>query len=106
MALTEEQVQKNLTQLSKKMGSQNASKLLNVLGRDKQFINAIETSAGQELMKDAVQCIEDIISLILQEKDSPQDRAELKAYLKILGKWQGVIVRYNKDRTTFDKGVV
>ena len=106
MGLTEESAERSLKQLSKKMGQVNASNLLSALGRNKQFINALETSVGQELLKDAVQCIEDVMALILQEKDEPKDRAELKAYLKILGKWQKTIVNYNKDRVTFDKASI
>ena len=88
------------------MGQKNASNLLSVLGRDKQFINAIDSSLGQELLKDATSCIEDKISLILQEKDEPQDRAEIKAYLTIINKWQGIINRYNKNKGQFNKNVV
>ena len=105
MELTEEHIQKQLKQLARKMGQQNASKLLSVLGRNKQFLNAIETPIGQELLRDAVSNIEDKISLILQEKDEPKDRAELKAYLVILNTWQQRISEYNKDRAVFDKNV-
>jgi hypothetical protein len=85
------------------MGKENASSLLSVLGKDKQFINALETSTGQELLKDAVSHIEDSISLILAEKDTPEDRAELKAYMRITKKWQSIINRYNKNKGTFEK---
>lgn len=101
--LTEQQVNKTLAQLAHKMGKKNATSLLSVLGKDKQFMNAIDGPVGQELMKDAVSCIEDKMSLILQEKDEPKDRAELKAYLAIITKWQGAINRYSKNREVFEK---
>lgn len=103
MELSEQNIERTLKQLSKKMGQKNASQILSALGKDKQFLNALETPLGQELLKDAVSCIEDKISLILQEKDEPKDRAELKAYMNITKKWSDVINRYNKNREVFDK---
>ena len=106
MEFTEDQVNKTLTKLARKMGQKNASNLLSVLGRDKQFINAVDSSLGQELLKDATSCIEDKINLILQEKDTLEDRAEVRAYLSIINRWQGTINRYNKNKGQFDKNVV
>jgi len=96
-----DRAQQQLTQLSKKMGAKNASVFLSVLGRDKQFINAIETPLGQELLKDAVEHSEECVSLYLQEKDKPEDRARLQAYLAIIKKWQTIINRYEKNREKF-----
>jgi hypothetical protein len=103
--LTETEVSKTLQQLARKMGQENASKLLSALGRDKQFLNAIETPVGQELMKDATASIEDKLVLWLQDKDTPEDKAEVKAYLKIINKWQTTISRYNKNKEKFTKSV-
>jgi hypothetical protein len=105
LELSNNEISRGLTQLARKMGKDNASSLLSALGRDKQFLNAIETSLGQELLKDATSSIENIISLILQEKDEPKDRAELAAYLNITNKWQKMINRYNKNKGTFDKNI-
>jgi hypothetical protein len=105
MERSNEEVSKILTQLARKMGKNNASSLLSVLGRDRQFVNAIESPEGQELMKDAVSSVEDKISLILQEKDEPKDRSELKAYLNILSKWQGIINNYHKNKEKFDSAL-
>ena len=99
----DDNAQQYLNQLAKKMGNENASTFLNVLGRQKQFLNAIETPLGQELLKDAVKNAEDVISLIMMEKDKPEDRAILKAYLSIINKWQKIIVDYEKNRNKLVK---
>lgn len=99
--IPEDQINKRLTQLARKMGQERASALLSVLGKQKQFISAIETPVGQELLKDSVLSIEHKIELVLNEKDTPQDRAELKAYLSILRKWQKVISNYDKNQGVF-----
>jgi len=104
--LSESDVNKTLKQLARKMGQDNASKLLSALGRDKQFLNAIETPIGQELLKDATMCVEDKLVLWLNNKATPEDRAEVKAYLNIINKWQGVINRYYKNKEKFTENVV
>jgi len=104
--LSETEVNKTLKQLARKMGQENASKLLSALGRDKQFLNAVETPIGQELLKDAVSSIEDKLVLWLQNKVTDEDRAETKAYLNIINKWQTIINRYYKNKEKFNKGVV
>ena len=106
MDLSESDVNKTLKQLARKMGPENSSKLLSALGRDKQFLNAIETPIGQELLKDATMCVEDKLVLWLNNKETPEDRAEVKAYLNIINKWQGVINRYYKNKEKFTKNVV
>lgn len=106
MELSETEASKTLQQLARKMGSDNASKLLSALGRNRDFMNAIETPTGQELMKDAVGCIEDKLVLWLQGKDTSEDKAEVKAYLKIINKWQTTINQYYKNKEKFTKSVV
>jgi tRNA U34 5-carboxymethylaminomethyl modifying enzyme MnmG/GidA len=103
---TEDQINKNLTELARKMGHKNASILLSNLGKDKQFVNALDTPIGQELLKNAVMEMERITGLILSEKEDKKDRAELQAYLAITRKWSGYINQYNKDQEKFNKNVV
>jgi hypothetical protein len=103
--MNEQQQQAALAQLAKKMGRTNASSLLSALGRDKQFINAIESSVGQELLADAMLEIENKISLYLAGEEKPEDRAELNAYTRITKRWQAKIERYNKNKQEFEKGV-
>jgi hypothetical protein len=103
---TEDQINKNLTELARKMGHKNASALLSNLGKNKQFVNALDTPIGQELLKDAVLEMERIIGLILAEKEDSKDRAELQAYKIIIQKWTGYINKYNKDQEKFNKNIV
>ena len=102
--MNESQTQQALASLAKKMGRTNASSLLSALGRDKQFINAIESSIGQELLADAMLEIENKISLYLAGQEKPEDRAELNAYTRITKRWQAKIERYNKNKQEFEKG--
>lgn len=99
MNITEEDRQK-LAKLARKMGNENAKTLLSVLGHDKEFVDAITSPLGEELLKDAVTCIESKLYLVLTEKDKPEDRAEIRAYTNIVNKWTRRINKYeqNKDR--------
>ena len=99
----DDRTQKQYERLARKMGAQNASTFINVLGREKQFVNAIDTPLGQELLKDAVSNAEDVIALYIAGKEKPEDRARLQAYLAIINKWTNVINTYHKNRAKFDK---
>jgi len=99
--MDESEKAKRLTQLARRMGGENASRLISVLAKNKEFVNAIETPVGQELVKDIVMCVENIMGVIMNEKDSDKDRADLRAYLNILNRWQGRIAQYNADYEKF-----
>lgn len=101
--ISNEEMDTRLIQLSKKMGAKNSEVFLSVLGKDKAFLSALDTSVGQELLKDATSSIQRIILLIMNEKDGPQDRAELKAYLSITKRWQTILNNYNKNQKEFNK---
>jgi hypothetical protein len=105
--ISEDKINKNLMALSRKMGRKGASALLSVLGKNKQFLSALDSDVGQELLKDAVNSIEGKIELILilGEKDKPKDRAELQAYLSITAKWASRLDQYNKDKERFNKNI-
>lgn len=103
--LTNAEMDKRLISLAKKMGSKNASILLSVLGKDKQFLSALDTEVGQELLKDVVTSIERIVELILKEKEDEKDRAELRAYRSIINRWKGRINRFNENQEIFNKNV-
>ena len=99
--MIQDDMDKRITQLAKRMGSENATRLLSVLGKDRSFLDAIDTTVGQELVRDLISSIERIIGVILNEKDDDNDRAELRAYMSILKRWQGRIKAYNKNHNTF-----
>lgn len=94
---------KRLLSLAKKLGSENASRFLTVLGKNKSFYNAIETSVGQELLKDAVAQIESRLSMIIAEEDNEQVRAEIRAYMSIINRWSKIINKYRDDLVKFSK---
>jgi hypothetical protein len=90
--------QAKLIKISKKMGGDNAKALLNALARDKAFVDAVLSPLGQELLTDAVKEVETKIALILSEKDTPEDRAEVRALMSIVGRWQKRINIYDQNK--------
>lgn len=97
MSITDKD-QIKLAKIARKMGSGNARMLLNILGREKAFIEAITSPLGEELMTDLVNSIEARIKLIIDEKDQPKDRAEIRALREVLRKWQGKINTYEQNK--------
>jgi indole-3-glycerol phosphate synthase len=87
------------------MGAKQASVFLSVLGRESQFVNAIKTSVGQEIYKDVLTSAENLLYNILYEKSNNEemDRAELRAYLNIIGKWNTRLDNYYANSKKFDK---
>ena len=73
--------------IKKKNGVRNAEVFLEVLARDSQFKNAIETPIGVELLSDLILIIKNDTALILADKDSKENRAEIKVCQDILTKW-------------------
>ena len=97
MQLTDEDRAK-LEKLAKRIGNENAKTLLSVLGREKGFIDAINSPLGEELLKDAIFAVENKLDLILNEKDKPEDRAEVRVYMSILRKWTSRINKYSQNK--------
>lgn len=100
-----EQDRMNLAKLARKIGGDNAQMLLTVLGREKQFVDAITSPLGEELMKDVLTSIEARMALVIDEKDEPKDRAEIRAFKEILRKWQKKINRYEQNKEKLMKAL-
>ena len=96
---------KTLDRLNRKMGAKQASVFLSVLGREQQFLNAINSPIGQEIYKDALVSAENLFHSILYEKSDNEnkDRAELRAYLNIIEKWNDRIDNYYKHKDQFNE---
>jgi len=99
---SEIQVEK-LDKLSRSMGLKQASLFLSNLGKDRKFVSAIETQIGQEIYSDLILSAEDLLKKIINEKDEPKDRAELRAYLNIMSKWNDKINGYHAKKQKFDE---
>ena len=102
MEHSEIQVEK-LEKLSRKMGSKPASLFLSNLGKDRNFVSAIETEIGKEIYNDLIFSAEDLLKKIIDENDEPKDRAELRAYLNIMNKWNKRINGYYNKKQKFDE---
>ena len=112
MALSEASAQRAIESLSRKMGSKNTSVLLNRLGENKQFVNAIDSPAGKEILALVVRDIENLIDKIIQpgldEKkwcDLFSEYLNLQATLRFNEKVISKLNAYNKDRQKFEKAM-
>jgi hypothetical protein len=102
LALSNEQINAGIEGLSRKFRKPERVKIfLSVLGKDLSFLRAIESTVGQEILKDITEEMKEKIELMLQEKSTEEDRAELRAYKRILAKWQAKLIRYNKSEAKF-----
>ena len=111
MDLSEHNIEQAKQKLARKMGK-NATVLLDRLGRNKQFINAIETPVGREIISLVVETIESGVDLVLKPGLSEKQwcelypkYVELQASLKLHNKVLEKFKIYDKDRETFNKAL-
>ncbi len=89
---------------TKKRGAQNASRLLSILGKKKQFLNAWESPVGQELMSQLLLDADRLLESIIEEKATPEEAAEFRVIRRWLIKVEEKITSYYHDLNTL-KGV-
>ena len=78
----------------KKNGGKAASRILKALARTEPFHVAINSDIGQELLKDCVVRMDQIIEMIIDESAEEKDRAEFRALKSITASWSTRIHNY------------
>jgi len=74
-----------------------ANRILTVMAKRAKFMEAINTPLGQEILKDVAVGMEELLDKIIQEKATVQEKAEFRAYRKIMNSWTDRIRAYNKN---------
>ena len=69
-----------------KSGSR-AAEALSLLGKNADFVEAFRSKTGQALLSDAVEILQDILQDIYNEKATEHQKAEFRAYKKIIERW-------------------
>lgn len=98
--ITEEDV----ARYAKKRGPQNTGRLLSVLGKDKQFLNAWDSPIGKELMEHDLNKAEMLLEKIITESASPQEKADFRAIRESLVYRASRITRYYKNLDNLKRG--
>lgn len=93
----------DIKKLIGKMGQKPAEMLLETLAKNTQFKNAIGTPIGIEILTDVVKSIKDRLDLIIREEDTPEIRAEIRAYMGILNSWSDRITKADSERMKFNR---
>jgi len=65
----------------------NASKMLSILGKGQQFVNAIESPVGTEIMGEMLTALEIKLELIINEKADAKDLAEYRVLRNLANNW-------------------
>lgn len=98
--ITEEDIRRH----RKKRGAQNTSRLLSILGKKRQFLNAWESPVGQELMSHLLINAESFLEKIIEDKATPEEKAEFRVIRRWLTKVEEKITSYYQDLNNL-KGV-
>jgi len=70
-----------------KVGQPRANKLFSILGKNREFVNALSTTIGTELMKEVVNQMEVLLEKIIEVKATPEELAEYRVLQKISLNW-------------------
>lgn len=65
----------------------NSSKMLSILGKGQQFVNAIESPVGAEIMGEVLIKLESLLELIINEKADAKNLAEYRVLREIANNW-------------------
>ena len=65
----------------------SAKKVVSVLAKNSEFMEAMGTPVGREILKDVMARMEAILDLIVEEQDDADIRAELRALKHITNTW-------------------
>lgn len=95
--------EENIDKLLKRFGEKNTPVFLKALARGKQFVQAIETPIGKELLADATSRLESLVNKVIQETSTPEERAEIRALKIIIGAWSEIVNKFQKDMQEFNK---
>lgn len=71
--------------------------ILTKLGQQHNFIEAITSSIGKELLKDLATIAEDRLDKIIKEDATPQDKADFRVCKSLLIKYGNKINAYEKN---------
>lgn len=105
MDIEEERIAlENRDKYAKRHGSAQLSKLLSVLGKQRQFVQAWETPVGREILSDLILLAEEKLEKIVEEKADEKDRADYRVCKKLLTKFRDKINSYNQNLTRLKEG--
>ena len=105
-----DEMERKVAALTKQKGVENGKRFLSVLGRDREFMDAIETPAGKAVLDMLNDRFESKMAEILAMKtkscaDCPLLRAkiELEETYNVIGKVKAKINNYHKKNAEFNK---
>jgi len=96
----EEITEQDIQRYSQKRGSANATRLLSILGKDRQFLNAWESPVGKPLMDDLLKDAESLLEKIIQDEATLEEKAEFRVIRAWLTNVAGRINTYYKNLNT------
>jgi len=73
-----------------------AKRILSVLAKNQQFLNAIKSPVGQELLTEAIHRMESLLEKIVNEDSNEKDRAEYRCLRDITTQWAEKISNHQK----------
>jgi hypothetical protein len=88
-------------QLAAMLKRKGGSRTLSVLGHFQPFVDAINSTIGKELLQDAINIHDALLTKVAELNATPEETMEYKAIRKIIYSWSERIARYEKSLAEF-----
>jgi DNA-binding PadR family transcriptional regulator len=88
---------KDFQEYINKVGRAQANKVIEILGEQNQFYEAFNTPIGRELLKDAVNRVDELNRKIWKEEENDMERAEFRVLKQLISRWSKKIDAYVKN---------
>lgn len=94
----------DIDEFKKKHGSAIAGRLLSSLGKQRQFMQAWDTPIGKEILGLVIPLAEEKLDKIINESADDKDKADYRAYMRILTLFRDRINSYYKNLNKIKRG--
>lgn len=94
-----------VTEILKRYGHKRGQLILLDLARKDRFVEALDTEVGKELLSDAIDRLDFLLSKIIHEESTERDRAEYRVLKQIVEKWGNRVESYLETINKINGGV-
>ena len=94
----------DIERFGKKHGTNITSRLLSSLGKNQQFIQAWESPVGKEILGIVIPLVEEKLDKIIAETAEDTDKADYRAYMRVLTVFRDKINTYYRNLDKLKEG--
>lgn len=91
----------DIARFTKKTNARASARLLSILGRKREYVDAINSDVGKLLFERIVPRLEELFEKVAEDEATPEEKMEMKVTRRLLQNWASEIHRYNEAKAKF-----